>query len=240
MTDICVLHFPRTPRLTVLARVATLVCLVCPGTATATEGALCLEAARRAAEVHDIPADVLIALALTETGKQREGATVPWPWAVNDGGTGHWFETRDQAIAFAYDRYKSGARNFDVGCFQLNFRWHSGAFASLDEMFDPVSNADYAARFLVGHYAETGDWTEAAGRYHSLTEVHASRYRTIFASYRNEVDALPDAAVAEIASSGIVGGLAALATTSGHRASGSLVSLARDVRPLFSPAQSLF
>jgi hypothetical protein len=157
-----------------------------PETAAA-DGGLCLAAARRASAAHGVPEDVLVALTLTETGTRRDGTLQPWPWAVNVGGPGHWFDTRDAALAFAYDRYRAGVRNFDVGCFQINFRWHSGAFASLEEMFDPTANADYAARFIAAHHAETGDWTEAAGRYHSRTEEHASRYRAAFEAHRERV-----------------------------------------------------
>jgi soluble lytic murein transglycosylase-like protein len=48
-------------------------------------------------------------------------------------------------------------------------------------MFDPVANADYAARFLRDLHAETGDWIEAAGLYHSRTPKFRDRYAARFA-----------------------------------------------------------
>jgi soluble lytic murein transglycosylase-like protein len=68
-----------------------------------------------------------------------------------------------------------GARSYDVGCFQINYRWHGQHFASLDQMFDPDANAAYAARFLSELYAEFGDWSRAAGAYHSRTPVLSPR-----------------------------------------------------------------
>jgi hypothetical protein len=47
-------------------------------------------------------------------------------------------------------------------------------------MFDPLANARYAARFLSGLFLETGNWSDAAGAYHSRTPEHAARYRNRF------------------------------------------------------------
>ena len=47
-------------------------------------------------------------------------------------------------------------------------------------MFDPDTGADYAAQFLRSLYAERGDWSAAAGAYHSQTPTRASVYRARF------------------------------------------------------------
>lgn len=154
---------------------------------------LCEQAAQVAARQVGVPPDVMHALTLTETGHRRDGALRPWPWAVNRGGDGRWFGTKAEAMAFAAATLGQGARNFDVGCFQLNHRWHAGGFADLSAMFDPLRNALYAATFLRQQYEQTGDWTRAAGAYHSLTPEHAARYRTRFAELRAGLDAAPPA-----------------------------------------------
>lgn len=121
------MHSGSEPLLASLSRVACAVAMalgIAPA-AAATQGQLCLDAAHRAASAHDIPEEVLVALTMTETATRRDGSLQPWPWAVNDAGTSHWFDTRDAALRYAFQRYKQGARNFDVGCFQLNFRWHA-------------------------------------------------------------------------------------------------------------------
>ncbi len=95
-------------------------------------------------------------------------------------GEGHWFDSEDEARAYAYKEYRRGARSFDIGCFQINFRWHGQAFGSIDEMFDPLANALYAARFLQTLHVEQGDWGRAAGAYHSRTPEFAERYQARF------------------------------------------------------------
>lgn len=235
-------HTGSRPKVTILVRLACILAMAFSiGPVSASpQGQLCLDAARKAAVAHDVPMDVLIALAMTETATRRDGVLQPWPWTVNDAGTGHWFDTRDAALGYAYRRVKDGARNFDVGCFQLNFRWHSPAFASLEQMFDPEANADYAARFIRSHYVEAGDWSVAAGRYHSLTEKHASRYRQVFDSHRRNMANSDIEYAAAPASRRAGGGLGALAFPGGHRAAGSLVSLAGEPRPLLVTGTRLF
>ncbi|MGB0498712.1 MAG: lytic transglycosylase domain-containing protein [Rubricella sp.] len=140
----------------------------------------CLSAARAAADRHGIPRDVLVALSLVETGRTRAGRFEPWAWTMNVAGRGFWFDSRAEAEAHARQTLATGQRSFDVGCFQLNYRWHAQNFASLSAMFDPVANADYAARYLLSHYAVTGNWPQAAGRYHSRTERFMRRYARRF------------------------------------------------------------
>ena len=54
-------------------------------------------------------------------------------------------------------------------------------------MFDPDMNALYAARFLSELYREFGDWTGAAGAYHSRTPEYADRYKVKFQNTRIRV-----------------------------------------------------
>ena len=141
---------------------------------------LCLTAARRAAAQYNIPVQIMVSLTLTETGRSSHGALRPWPWAVNNAGQGQWFESMDQAITFAHQQVARGERNFDVGCFQINYRWHGENFPSMEHAFDPMGNALYAAGFLRDLYQETGDWVDAAAQFHSRTPSVAARYRSRF------------------------------------------------------------
>lgn len=156
---------------------------------------ICLAAAQDAASASNVPLSVMIAITQTETGRRQDGETRPWPWTVNMEGEGHWFESRDAALAYAFENYNRGARSFDVGCFQINFRWHGENFNSIEDMFDPAANAAYAAKFLSTLYAETGDWSAAAGAFHSRTETQAAGYRDTFDRFR-------EAAIAAGADSG--------------------------------------
>lgn len=146
---------------------------------------ICDQAAAYASRETGVPLSVLQAISLNETGQRRGGAMRPWPWTVNMEGKGVWFDTEDEARAFVYRNYKRGARSFDVGCFQINYKWHGQAFASIEEMFQPQPNALYAAKFLLELYNEKGDWSSAAGAYHSRTPKYAEKYEARFNRFRN-------------------------------------------------------
>ncbi len=152
--------------------------------ATEEPAALCEWAAQTAAAEAGVPPDILGALTLTETGRRRDGIVRPWAWSVNAEGEGTWFDDPNAALAFAEDKVAAGRTNLDIGCFQLNYRWHGENFGSVAEMFDPLNNARYAARFVSQLYAETGDWRRAAGAFHSRTQVHATRYLARFDELR--------------------------------------------------------
>ena len=83
-----------------------------------------------------------------------------------------------------FDHFKRGAVSFDVGCFQINYKWHHEAFTSIDQMFEPLANALYAAGFLKSLYAEKGSWGAAAGAYHSRNAQYADGYQARFEEIR--------------------------------------------------------
>lgn len=157
-----------------------------------TGGDICRAAAQLVAAESGVPLNVLLAISLTETGRRQDGRLDPWPWTVNMEGEGRWFASRAAAQAFAMAGFQRGARSFDIGCFQINYRWHGKAFASVAEMFDPLTNARYAANLLASLYAEKGGWPAAAGAYHSRTPKYANRYSRRFAGILADMDdALP-------------------------------------------------
>lgn len=142
--------------------------------------ARCERAAARSAVAAGVPPRVLQAISLVETGQIREGRLRPWPWVINREGKGYWFRTFAGALAFARASVAAGRTSFDVGCFQINYRWHGENFRSLEEMFDPDIGARYAARFLRTLYEGRGTWSAAAGAYHSQTPEFAEPYRLRF------------------------------------------------------------
>ncbi|HET9068438.1 MAG TPA: lytic transglycosylase domain-containing protein [Amaricoccus sp.] len=148
---------------------------------TAEQGAqICERAIVAGARRAGLPEEVLHAISLTETGRVQGGRLRPYPWAINREGKGFWFGSREEALAFARASLAAGRRSFDVGCFQINYHWHGANFASLEAMFDPDTGADYAARFLKSLHAERGNWSAAAGAYHSQTPARANVYRARF------------------------------------------------------------
>lgn len=137
---------------------------------------VCDQAARNASIESGVPFDVLRAISRTETGRAIEGQLAPWPWTVNVDGTGYWFASESEATEFVEQRRNAGALNIDVGCFQINMRWHGDSFGSIAEMFSPARNALHAAKYLNQMFRLRGDWLSAVGAYHSKTEIHAERY----------------------------------------------------------------
>jgi hypothetical protein len=108
---------------------------------------------------------------------------------VNYGGDGTWYNSATEARHAVATYQAGGGTNFDIGCFQINHRWHAGAFPDVAAMFDPTANALYAAQFLLGLFAETGSWPDAAAAYHSRTPEHADRYRARFNQLHDGLDA---------------------------------------------------
>jgi len=167
-----------------------------PVIAHATSSHRCDQAALQVSQEFNVPIDVLRAVTRTETGRNQGGELKPWPWTVNMEGAGHWFETEDAARVFVFKHFKRGARSFDVGCFQINYKWHGQAFKSIEEMFDPMKNARYAAEFLSKLYRELGTWSEAAGAYHSRTPKYAKTYKARFESIHRQLSPMDAVATA--------------------------------------------
>lgn len=122
----------------------------------------CERAARHAAQTEGVPLDILLAITMVET--RHDGG--PWPWTLNHDGRGLWFSSAQEAGQAAAEILGTGGMA-DIGCFQINSRWHGASFESVDQMLDPLENALYAARYLLRLQAETGDWASAIAAYHS-------------------------------------------------------------------------
>jgi hypothetical protein len=147
----------------------------------ASPGEACRVAILAAAARHGIPPDLLLAISLVESGRRdpATGTRMPWPWTANAEGQDYRFETSAQAAAWVRQKQAGGLASIDTGCMQVNLRYHPEAFATVEDAFDPVRNADYAARFLRSLYdgPAGGAWMRAAGFYHSQTPERAEWYR---------------------------------------------------------------
>ncbi len=153
--------------------------IVASGQATAGVGEACRDQAASAERGAAIPEGLLLAIGKRESGRYdtRAGGVLPWPWAVNREGEGRLFETREEAITYVVAALRAGATSIDVGCFQINLKYHPTAFASLDEAFDPAANAAYAARFMTELHDRTGNWETAIAYYHSADPLLGEPYR---------------------------------------------------------------
>ncbi|WP_428487446.1 transglycosylase SLT domain-containing protein [Rhodopila sp.] len=146
----------------------------------ATEPAsACLDAADIAERNWTLPPNLIHAIGRAESGRfdPTTGRVAPWPWTVNADGRGFYFTARAEAVAFVRALQSRGVRLIDVGCFQVDLFYHPAAFSSLEQAFDPISNADYAARFLTTLHGQTGSWAAAIAGYHSSQAIEGETYR---------------------------------------------------------------
>ncbi len=174
---------PAAPFLTGLAN---------PMAAPASPALECRAAIAQAERVAGIPAHLMAAIARVESGRYDPVTrrTSPWPWTINAEGEPGVFPTKPAALAAVRAKQGIGVQSIDVGCMQVNLLHHPRAFASLEQAFDPVANAAYAARFLSQLFAQTGDWTAATARYHSATPERGAAYqRKVAAVWPEEIAA---------------------------------------------------
>ncbi|HLW91734.1 MAG TPA: transglycosylase SLT domain-containing protein [Roseiarcus sp.] len=137
----------------------------------------------RAARVNDIPLNVLYAVGLTETG--RRGRLNPFDMNVD--GRAVQSASLAEAIAKFEEERARGAKFIDIGCMQINQRWHGADFRSLGDMFDPAQNVRYAAAFLKQLKAQEGTWTLAVARYNAGPNNDAAQKKYVCAVIGNMV-----------------------------------------------------
>ncbi len=136
----------------------------------------CVAAAAKAEARYGIPGRWLQAITLVETGRGDGKARYAWPWTTNIASEGRYFENKSDVAGYIRKNIRAGVKSIDVGCFQINTKWHGEHFSSIDDMLDPALAADYAARFLVDLKGEFGDWNTAAKTYHSRQRSKRNRY----------------------------------------------------------------
>lgn len=137
----------------------------------------CEGLAEAAGARHGVPAGLMAAIARTESGwRAPDGSFGAWPWTLNQGGDSGYFTTQSEALAALDAILARGVSNVDVGCMQLNHRWHAGAFPTAEAMIDPVQNTEYAAAYLASLAAEHGGWEAATRRYHSADPDRGAAY----------------------------------------------------------------
>ena len=152
---------------------------------------VCKMAVHAAEQQAGIPPRLLDAISRVESGRRDSNgtATVAWPWTVNAAGKGYFYESREEAIAAVRDFQANGIVSIDVGCMQINLRHHPDAFFSLEDAFDPYSNARYGARFLSGLHNQLQGWPAATAAYHSLTPALGADYaRHVLAIWNGQPD----------------------------------------------------
>jgi tetratricopeptide (TPR) repeat protein len=131
--------------------------------------ASCLPEIAKAEQRYHLPAGLLLAMSLAESGRRdpASGAVVPWPWTIQTHGTSQFYEYPGDAIKDTTKYLAQGNALVDVGCLQIDLFHHPDAFKTLEAAFDPETNVDYGAAYLVHLARSLGSWTSAIAAYNA-------------------------------------------------------------------------
>jgi hypothetical protein len=151
---------------------------------------ICLAEAQRAEARHGIPAGLMQSITRVESGRKMvTGEYMPWAWTLNDQGEGLFFDTRETALAYLVKAVATPDHSVDVGCMQVNTKWHADGFLDIADMLDPVHNASYAAGFLLDLHAAHQSWDEAVKHYHSAEpRKNVVYHRRVLAELERYID----------------------------------------------------
>lgn len=140
-----------------------------------------------------VPAEVLYAIALQESGTPIRGVLIPWPWTLNIAGKPYRFAHRDSACdALLVAIYEVGAKAVDAGLGQINIGWNGEYFIHPCEALDPYRNLAVASVLLQQHKTSDNNWVVAAGRYHRPAGGAAAvRYRASFSRHLSRITQPP-------------------------------------------------
>ncbi|EKS4618405.1 transglycosylase SLT domain-containing protein [Salmonella enterica subsp. enterica] len=136
---------------------------------------------RQVAQQAGVPAELLYAVALTESGSRVPQGVRPWPWTLNVAGKGYRYATRQEACT-ALNQFlrTTNPKRIDAGLSQINIGWNGHYFDTPCDALAPYPNLQVSARLLRGHYDKWLNWSEAAGRYHHPAGGKpAQRYRQL-------------------------------------------------------------
>lgn len=151
-------------RTIIAAALAATTSIAAPQAASAATHAEQCAALISAAETrYNIPTGLLMAIALTESG----GKNGPDPHAMNIEGMTYIAPDVERMSAVIQRGYNTGQTSIDVGCMQVNLKWHAHNFGSPYELLNSRVNVDYAARYLTELANETKSWRDAVMTYHN-------------------------------------------------------------------------
>lgn len=153
---------------------------------------VCSMAVDKAEKQYNIKPELLQTIASVESGRwdERYGRRIAWPWTIQVGGKGYYYKSKAEAVKAVKALYAEGITNIDVGCMQINMKYHRQAFKSVEDALDPEKNAAYSAKFLYDLYKRNGqNWQKTAMQYHSKNYskgmIYKSRLEKHYAEHIN-------------------------------------------------------
>ena len=141
---------------------------------------LCAYAASVAEQEYAIKPHLLQTISMVESGRwdNKLAKRTAWPWTVHANGKGRYYKSKAEAVAAVKAMQKQGITNIDVGCMQINLKYHGSQFSSVEDAFDPEKNAAYSAKFLKQLYKRNkADWKKTAMHYHSKNYRKGINYK---------------------------------------------------------------
>lgn len=126
---------------------------------------------------YNLPQKILTALGRQESGKWDYTLKkhIPWPWAMNVGGKGYYFSSKTEALVNIRKIKRRNVESYDVGCMQINMKYHGHAFQDITQALNPQDNVAYAAKLLRQLYDKKGSWRGAIAAYHAGPQGLKSR-----------------------------------------------------------------
>ena len=115
----------------------------------------------------EIPKGLLLGIGKAEAIRKIKNKFVIWPWTINHAGKSMFFDTKKQMRNYVFKNLKRNDFNMDVGCMQINIKWHKNNFKKISDMFEVNPNISYAASFLQQLKNKHGSWDNAIKSYHS-------------------------------------------------------------------------
>ncbi len=137
---------------------------------------------------YKIPTKLLHSVSLIESGRWNKNTKqlLPWPWAVNKSGKSYFFKTKKEAVDSVKKMIDEGNSNIDIGCMQINLKYHNQAFKNLNHVFEPRHNIEYAATLLKKHYKRYTNWKNAVAAYHSASSLGDTYSRKVIALWQKQ------------------------------------------------------
>lgn len=119
-----------------------------------------------------IPRGLLMAIAITESGV----GGAPNPYAMNIAGRSYHARDFNDMANVINRNWQNGVRSIDVGCMQVNLRYHGHHFQHLTDLLNPTTNVEYGASYLIRLAADKGSWREGVMDYHNKSNPARRRW----------------------------------------------------------------
>ncbi len=110
-----------------------------------------------------IPRGLLMAIAITESGNGGQ----PSPYAMNIAGRSHFADSKAEMAKIISANWSRGVKSIDVGCMQVNLKYHGQKFGRLTDLLDSQTNVEYGAGYLIKLAHDRGSWREGVMDYHN-------------------------------------------------------------------------